>query len=143
MNIISIIVQRPVLSEGSSGHRGRIRSGGGGRLHDPQSCYLFCLFLYVLSSLFHSIIYFKHLFIFIFPIRRLARHRAPRPVTLTRSGLFGAFLYDYYLDSLFFKRHLCYLSSLSLHNVSYLTRRSLFGPDAMPCVVLWRPEALD
>ena len=24
-----------------------------------------------------------------------------------------------------------------------LTRRSLFGPDGMPCVVLWRPEALD
>ena len=24
-----------------------------------------------------------------------------------------------------------------------LTRRSLFGPDGMPCEVLWRPEALD
>ena len=27
--------------------------------------------------------------------------------------------------------------------VCFLTRRSLFGPDGMPCVVLWRPEALD
>ena len=24
-----------------------------------------------------------------------------------------------------------------------LTRRDLFGPDGMPCVVLWRAEALD
>ena len=23
------------------------------------------------------------------------------------------------------------------------TQRSLFGPDGMPCMVLWRPEALD
>ena len=26
---------------------------------------------------------------------------------------------------------------------SCLTLRSLFGPDGVPCVVLWRPEALD
>ena len=24
-----------------------------------------------------------------------------------------------------------------------LTRRNIFGSDGMPCVVLWRPEALD
>ena len=29
------------------------------------------------------------------------------------------------------------------NHLSCLTRRSRFGPDGMPCVVLWRPEALD
>ena len=52
-------------------------------------------------------------------------------------------LYVYYRPYYYNRSHTTVSVSSSYFAFLILTQRSLFGPDGMPCVVLWRPEALD